>query len=145
MSVISFQRFLVPVYHWRTVKIMITDVNFSGIGSRGSRMGIMEIETTTGATYAWRHICIDMYVCVHTCHLCTWSDNNIQRKFRNIHTYIHAYVCQYVRTYVLQGEKAFKETQQMCVWGEASHHTRKKCKRIFMYVYIYMYTHDICI
>ncbi len=32
-SEISFQRFLVPVYYWKTVEIMITDVNYCGIGS----------------------------------------------------------------------------------------------------------------
>jgi hypothetical protein len=32
-SVISFQRFLVPVYYWKTVEIMITDVNYYEIGS----------------------------------------------------------------------------------------------------------------
>ncbi len=29
----SFQRFLVPVYYWKTVEIMITGVNYSEIGS----------------------------------------------------------------------------------------------------------------
>jgi hypothetical protein len=28
-----FQRFLVPVYYWKTVEIVITDVNYFGKGS----------------------------------------------------------------------------------------------------------------
>ncbi len=34
-SAISLQRFLVPVYHWKTVEIMSTDVKCSGIGGKG--------------------------------------------------------------------------------------------------------------
>jgi hypothetical protein len=44
MSVISFQRFVVPVYYWKTVEIMITGVNYYENGSNTDNMIYTYIE-----------------------------------------------------------------------------------------------------